>query len=92
MPIKLDHRHRAIAEKLFCHPICHNIRWIDARALLERFGDVHETHRGNWAVTVNGETYSFGPAKSKELSDEQVIKVRHFLRQFGVTPERLRAA
>lgn len=92
MSIKLDHHHRVTAQKLFSHPLNHNIRWHDVCSLLARFGDVHETHRGNWAVTVDGETYSFGSTRTRELTDDQVIKVRKFLCDFGVTAEKLRAA
>ncbi len=87
MSIKLDHQHRITAQKLFGHPLNHNIHWIDVCSLLERFGDVHETHRGNWAVTVEGETISFGSTRTRDLTEDQVIKVRHFLESCGVTPQ-----
>ncbi|NNN04064.1 MAG: hypothetical protein HKL87_08730 [Acidimicrobiaceae bacterium] len=85
MTVKLDHHHRLTAQKIFGHPINHNIKWVEVHALLERFGEVHESHRGNWAITVNSETISFGPARSKDLTEDQVIRVRHFLQSFGVT-------
>ncbi len=56
MPFKLDHHHRITAQKLFTHPLCHNIQWHDVCSLLGRFGEVYETHRGNWAVSIDGET------------------------------------
>ena len=37
MSIKLDHHHRITAQKLFGHPLNHNIQWIDVCALLGRF-------------------------------------------------------
>jgi len=92
MSIKLDHHHRATAQKLLCPPLNHNIQWHDVCSLLGRFGEVHETHRGNWAVTVEGETYSFGSTKTRELTEDQVMKVRSFLRAFGLTKESLKAA
>ena len=92
MSIKLDHHHRATAQKLLCPPLNHNIQWHDVCSLLGRFGEVHETHRGNWAVTVEGETYSFGSTKARELTEDQVMKVRSFLRAFGLTKETLKAA
>lgn len=92
MSIKLDHHHRITALKIFGHPLNHNIQWHDVCSLLERFGDVHETHRGNWAVSVNGETISFGPARNRDLSEDQVMRVRHFLTSFGFTAEACNAA
>lgn len=87
MSIKLDHHHRLTAQKVFGHPLNHNLHWVDVCALLERFGEVHETHRGNWAVTVDGETTTFGSTRTKNLTEDQVIKVRHFLESFGLTAE-----
>jgi len=92
MSIKLDHHHRLTLLKIFGHPMNHNIQWHDVCSLLARFGEVHETHRGNWAVTVEGETISFGSTRTRDLSEDQVVKVRGFLRSAGITPERLRAA
>lgn len=92
MSIKLDHHHRITAQKVFGHPMNHNIQWHDVCSLLARFGEVHETHRGNWAVTVEGDTISFGSTRTRDLTEDQVIKVRNFLRSTGVTPEVVRAA
>ena len=91
MSIKLDHHHRVTAQKIFGHPLNHNIQWIDVCSLLGRFGDVHESHRGNWALTVDGETISFGSTRTRDLTEDQVMRVRHFLLEAGVTPEVLAA-
>ncbi len=92
MPTKLDHRHRLTVQKIFGHPLNHNIQWHDVCSLLARFGEVHETHRGNWAVSTGDETVSFGSSRTRDLTEEQVVKVRGFLRSLGLTPEALRAA
>jgi hypothetical protein len=92
MSIKLDHHHRVTAQKLFCHPLNHNIQWHDVCLLLGRFGEVHETHRGNWAVTIGAETVSFGSTRNRELTEDQVVRVRNFLRSFGLSKEQLTAA
>jgi hypothetical protein len=92
MSIKLDHHHRITAQKLFCHPLNHNIQWHDVCSLLARFGVVHETHRGNWAITIEGETVSFGSNRNRDLTEDQVVRVRNFLRSFGLTKEKLTAA
>ncbi len=92
MSHKLDHHHRLTVSKIFGHPLNHNIQWHDVCSLLERFGDVHETHRGNWAVTVEGETISFGSTRSRDLTEDQVMKVRSFLRSLGFAPQKSSAA
>lgn len=92
MPIKLDHHHRVTVQKIFGHPLNHNIQWHDVCALLARFGDVHETHRGNWAISLGDVTVSFGSTRPRDLTEDQVVKVRGFLRSVGLTPGALRAA
>ena len=92
MPTKLDHHHRITVQKLFGHPLNHNVQWHDVCSLLARFGEVHETHRGNWAVTVEGDTFSFGSTRSRDLTEDQVVRVRNFLRSQGLTLEKLNAA
>ncbi|HEY5439189.1 MAG TPA: hypothetical protein VIJ99_09840 [Acidimicrobiales bacterium] len=53
---------------------------------------MYETHRGNWAVNVDGETHSFGSTRTRDLTEDQVVRVRHFLRSLGVTKDLLKAA
>ena len=92
MPSKLDHHHRHTVAQIFGHPIGHNIQWRDVVCLLERFGDVFETHRGTWACTVESITYSLGRVRGRDLSVEQVIKVRHLLETLGVSAQGVVAA
>jgi hypothetical protein len=92
MPIKLDHHHRLTVQKIYGHPLNHNIQWHDVLSLLARFGEVHETHRGNWAVTVDGETVSFGSTRPRDLTEDQVVKVRSFLRSVGLDEDSVSAA
>jgi hypothetical protein len=87
MTVKLDHHHKMTVQKIFGHPLNHNIKWLDVCSLLGRFGEVHETHRGNWAVTMGGDTVSFGSTRSRDLTDEQVVKVRAFLKSLGLSAE-----
>jgi hypothetical protein len=85
MPIKLDHHHRHTVEQIFGHPIGHNIKWRDVVSLLERIGDVHESHRGGWTCTAEGVSISLGRARGRDLSEDQVMRVRHLLQSFGVS-------
>jgi len=91
MAIKLDHHHRLTAQKVFSHPMNHNIKWVDVVSLLARFGEVHESHRGNWALILDNETVSFGSTRARDLTEDQVIRVRHFLSGHGFPPEVLAA-
>ena len=83
-PIKLDHHHRHTVGQLFGHPIGHNIQWRDVICLLERFGDVHESHRGGWTCTISSSTFSSGRIRGRDLTEDQVIRVRRLLQDLGV--------
>jgi hypothetical protein len=85
MSIKLDHTHRLIVQKLFGHPLNHNIKWVDVCTLLGRFGDLHESHNRNWVLTFEGGTVSFGSARERDLTEDQVMRLRHFLIEQGIT-------
>jgi len=41
---------------------------------------------------VEGETYSFGSTRTRDLTEDQVLKVRRFLQMVGLTKEQLKAA
>jgi hypothetical protein len=84
MSPKLDHHHRKTANKIFAHPMSHNIQWHDVETLLERIGVVGQSHSGNVTVTVGEVVYSLGKAHGHDLNDDQVVKVRHVLRDAGV--------
>jgi len=92
MPSKLDHHHRHTVTQIFGHPVGRNIQWHDVVCLLERFGTVFETHRGSWACTIGETTYSLGRVRGRDISADQVIKVRHLLRDLGVNSEGVIAA
>jgi hypothetical protein len=92
MATKLDHHHRHTVAQIFGHPVGHNIQWRDVVNLLERFGDVFESHRGCYAVSVGASTVSLGRVRGRELTTDQVVRVRHLLVDLGVRPEDVRAA
>jgi hypothetical protein len=85
MSVKLDHSHRLTVQKVFGHPLNHNIKWVDVHTLLSRFGDVHESHSGNWVLAMGPETLSFGPVRERDLTEDQVMRVRHFLMAQGLS-------
>ena len=85
MPLsKLDHHHRVTATKIFGHPLSHNIQWHDVESLLERIGMVSVSHRGNMNVTIGDVVHSLGRVRGHDLSEDQVIKVRHILKDVGI--------
>ena len=81
---KLDHHHRLTVTKIFGHPLSRNIQWHDVESLLERIVIVSISHRGNVNLTMNGETHSLGKVRGHDLSEDQVIRVRHILKEVGI--------
>jgi len=84
MSTKLDHHHRHTVERVFAHPIGHNIQWHDVVCLLERCGTMHESHRGAWVFSAPGITVSFGRNRGRDLTEDQVMRVRHLLQTLNV--------
>jgi hypothetical protein len=82
-PIHLSGHHRDTLERIFQHPVGHNIEWRAVLSLLEVVATVEETHRGRYLVTLGGETETFEPPKHKDIDAQQVVDLRRMLRQAG---------
>ena len=81
---KLDHHHRLTIAKLYGHPLSRNIQWHDVEALLERLGAVGQSHRGNVTVSVGDQMVSLGKRRGHDLTEDQVVRVRHLLQGLGL--------
>ena len=53
---ELDAHHRATVEKIFNHPVSHNIQWHDVLSLLQSVATVSEEADGRYTVTLGSET------------------------------------
>ena len=89
--IKLDSHHRATLEKIFEHPTTHNLEWHDVLSLLEAVGTATETHKGRFRLSVGSTTIVMDLPKGHghDLSDQQLVDLRHLLSGEGITPEAL---
>jgi hypothetical protein len=82
----LTHSHQRTFDRIFQHPISHNLEWRDVHALLEEMGDVAKEHNGNLKVTRNGQTLVLHPGSRKDVAEmDEVIKLRHFLERSETT-------
>ena len=84
---ELDGHHRATVEKIFNHPVSHNIQWHDVLSLLQRVATVKEEHDGRFAVTLGSETETFDAPRHHDIDEQQVIDLRRMLKGAGITPE-----
>ena len=84
--IKLDGHHRVTLEKIFGHPLSHNIQWHDVLSLLEAVAEVEETHEGRFRVTLGGETQTFASPRGADVDTQQVVDLRRMLKEAGYDP------
>jgi hypothetical protein len=83
-------KHKQKVMKIFEHPISGNI---DAKRLLsslQHYGaevDVTKEHRA--LIHINGKEHSMTLSHRPELSKDAIVKLRHFLEEAGLTPDKL---
>jgi hypothetical protein len=84
---EIDGHHRATVQKIFNHPVSHNIQWHDVLSLLEQVGEVTEGHDGRYTVRLGTETETFDTPRGHDVSEQQVVDLRRMLKGAGITPE-----
>ncbi len=71
--------HLRAYEKIFQHPLSHNLEWREVRALFAKLGQVVEGPDGKLTVTRNGQTLVLPPSHTKDVAADELMKIRHFL-------------
>ena len=90
--LELDGRHRATVEKIFNHPIGHNVQWHDVLSLLQSVAAVTEGRDGRYTVTLGAETETFDAPRHHDIDQQQVVNLLRMLRGAGITPESIQPA
>jgi hypothetical protein len=83
---KLDPHHRKTVEKIFGHPVSHNIQWHDVLSLLEQVGSVAAEHDGRYKVKLGSEVQTFDVPRHHDIDEQQVIDLRRMLKAVGFGP------
>jgi hypothetical protein len=79
-PPHLTGSHLRTFQKIFQHPISHNLDWREVRGLLENLGQLTEEPNGNLRATWKGRTLVLHPSSTKDVSEmDEVMALRHFL-------------
>ncbi|BBP43014.1 hypothetical protein [Thiosulfativibrio zosterae] len=90
----MSHKHVAIIEKVFAHPIATNVDWTKLKHTLEHFGAQISVGNNNRAhIRIYEHELTLGlPHHGHELADKpEITKLRHFLEEVGLTPEKVKA-
>jgi hypothetical protein len=83
----LDGHHRATVEKIYNHPVSHNIQWHDVLSLLQSVATVTEEPDGRYTVTLGPETETFDAPRHHDIDEQQVVDLRRMLKRAGITAE-----
>jgi hypothetical protein len=72
--------HLRTYERIFQHPISHNLEWRDVRSLFGEIGKIEEEPNGHMKITRNGHTFVLHPSGKKDISEmDEIMAIRHFL-------------
>ena len=82
----LSGNHQKTYQRLFEHPMPHNLQWREVWSMLGALGDATSTEDDNRNLTVtrNGQTLALHRPRGKDLADKKELsQVRHFLERSG---------
>jgi len=66
--------------RIFQHPLSHNLDWHDVLGMFRQLGDVEDEPNGNVKVTRNGKVLILHAPRTKDVAEaEEVMTLRHFL-------------
>jgi hypothetical protein len=80
----LSGTHQKVYDRLFAHPLPHNLQWRELSSMLSALPSTTaiEDKDGKLKVTRNGHTITLHPPRGKDLADEdELMQLRHFLQQ-----------
>jgi hypothetical protein len=83
---KLNAHHRATVEKIFQHPVSHNIQWHDVLSLLDNVADVVKEHDARYKVTLGTEVETLDAPSGHDVDEQMVVDLRRMLKGAGITP------
>jgi hypothetical protein len=86
-PTQLHGHHRVTVEKIFQHPVSHNIQWHDVLSLLKGVAEVTEEHDGRFKVTLGDETETIDAPSGHDVDEQMVVDLRRMLKGAGITPQ-----
>jgi hypothetical protein len=84
---QLTGAHQRTFDRIFQHPISHNLEWRDVHALLAEIADVAKEHNGSLKVMRNGQTLVLHPTSKKDVAEmDEIMTLRYFLERSEAAP------
>jgi hypothetical protein len=83
----LNNHHRATLQKIFQHPVSHNLEWKEVASLIEVVGFVEEKHGGKFTITLGDETATLERPRHKDFNAQEVLDLRKMLTSAGYGPK-----
>lgn len=78
--LPLTGSHLRTYNRIFQHPLSHNLEWRDVKALFDEIGQIEQEPNGNLKVTRNGLHLVLHPEGAKDVSNaDELMAIRHFL-------------
>jgi hypothetical protein len=89
----MSHKHRQKIEKIFSHPTPANLDVKKTFHALEHYGVRIEVTKAHSAKLFYGEKEEILQLPhGDQFTKDEVVKLRHILENFGLTPEKLKEA
>ena len=83
--VHLSRKHTKVLEEIFSHPLPHNLEWAGVLHLIEHLGSAVVRHDGKYEFQIGSITSVFIKPVHKDMETEEVIRLRNFLKQAGVS-------
>lgn len=83
----LSSHDRRTLDRIFQHPLTHNLDWREVVALLKSIGTADERHNGEVDLAVGSERLAMKKPHGKDVGADTVIDLRHLLERAGWSPD-----
>jgi hypothetical protein len=79
----LSGTHLRALEKVFQHPLSHNLSWREVNKLFATIGSVEQRHNGDRVLHIGSEQLILHSENGKDLNASEVMDLRHLLTSAG---------
>jgi hypothetical protein len=77
---------RATIDRIFAHPISHNLAWTEIVKMVDNFGHVETRSDNEFAFEISGAKLDIHKPHKRHLNALEVIELRHFLKRAALAP------